>query len=141
MPTRRENFSLALLLRRNLDGLVRALGTGISTLILLLFISLALSGYFVWSAFSGKHGLFSYFEMRETLQKLEGENLDRLKKNHSQEKEIYLLRDSPSYVEKIAREEYGYIRKGEKIFWFPEGKEPSRGESTQGQETPPSEGP
>jgi cell division protein FtsB len=79
--------------------------------------------------------------MRETLQKLEGENLDRLKKNHSQEKEIYLLRDSPSYVEKIAREEYGYIRKGEKIFWFPEGKEPSRGESTQGQETPPSEGP
>jgi hypothetical protein len=34
------------------------------------------------------------------------------------EKEVYLLRNSPAYQEKVAREEYGYVREGEKVYTF-----------------------
>ena len=135
MSTRRDGLLFGFL-GEKVEGFVRALRSGTSRKILLWSFFIALSGYFLWSALSGNRGLFSYVEIKKTLESLEGENLERLRKNQSLEKEIYLLRHSPTCVEEIAREEYGYIRKGEKIFWFPEGKEPSDRKTYQGPEAP-----
>lgn len=136
MSAREERSNLALLARRSLEGFLRTLRSGIRARVLLWFLFLGLSGYFLWSALSGDRGLFSYLEMKGTLQKLQKENLERFTKNRSLEKEIYLLRHSPSYVEKVAREEYGYLYKGERIFWLPEGSEPSEGETAQADHQP-----
>ena len=32
------------------------------------------------------------------------------------------MRNSPSYLEKVAREEYGYAYDGEKVYLLPEGE-------------------
>ncbi|MEW6440700.1 MAG: septum formation initiator family protein [bacterium] len=98
----------------------RAAWSEVGRRILLWALFLTLSGYFLWSAVSGTHGLLSFSEMKKTRERLEKENLELLAKNHAMEKDIYLLRHSRAYLEKTAREEYGYVYPGEKIFWFDE---------------------
>lgn len=84
----------------------------------------AISCSFVWSASSGQQGLFSFFELKESLHRIEKENLELLEESHAFEKDIYLLRNNPGHVEKIAREEFGYISKGETLYLFqgPDGE-------------------
>jgi cell division protein FtsB len=77
-----------------------------------------LSCVFLWSALSGPQGALEFLKLRGSLIQLEEENRVLLERNQALEKEVYLLRNSPAYVEKVAREEYGYIYDGEKVYTF-----------------------
>ena len=79
---------------------------------------LGLSCVFLWSAFSGPRGAVELLKLRRELKQLEAENRAMLLENQALEKETYLLRNSPAYLEKVAREEYGYTYDGEKVYTF-----------------------
>ncbi len=79
---------------------------------------LGLSCLFLWSAFFGPQGVVEFLRLRGSLEQLEAENRVLLIRNQALEKEVYLLRNSPSYQEKVAREEYGYAYEGEKVYTF-----------------------
>lgn len=101
-----------------LDRVVEVLRKGARARVFLAALSASLCGYFVWSALTSQQGLLSYLEMKKTLERLREENLSQRRKNGQLEKEIYLLRHSLEYVEKIAREEFGYLHEGETLLWF-----------------------
>lgn len=82
---------------------------------------------FLWSAFSGPRGIHALVEQGEKWDRIHRENRVLLERNQTIEKEIYLLRTSPSYLRKVAREELGYIEEGETIY-LP--AEESRGTAT-----------
>ena len=90
---------------------------------------LGLSLFFLWSAFSGPHGAIKFLKLKESLKELEGKNRVLLLQNQAVEKEVYLLRNSSDYVEKIAREEYGYIYPGENVYSI-SGPDPAAGPET-----------
>jgi cell division protein FtsB len=79
---------------------------------------LGLSCLFLWSAFSGPQGAVGFLRLKGSLKRLEAENRALLLQNQALEKEVFLLRNSPSYLEKVAREEYGYAYEGEKVYTF-----------------------
>lgn len=111
-----------------LDRVVEVIRKGARARVFFAALSATLCGYFVWSALTSQQGLLSYLEMKKTLERLREENLAQRRKNGQLEKEIYLLRHSPEYVEKVAREEFGYLREGEALFWFTgENAEPQGG--------------
>lgn len=57
--------------------------------------------------------------LQQEIQVLEAEN-DRLART------IDRLREDPALIEKIAREELGYVREGEKVLKFPSPPRPPR---------------
>ncbi len=88
---------------------------------------LGLACVFLWSAFSGPQGAVEFLRLRGSLRQLEAENRVLLLQNQALEKEVYLLRNSPAYMEKVAREEYGYTYEGEKVYTFSD-TDPARSE-------------
>lgn len=106
-----------------IDRVLEVFRKGVRTRVFFGALCAALCGYFVWGALTSQQGLLAYLQMRKTLERLREENLAHLRRNGQMEKEIYLLRHSPAYQEKVAREEFGYIREGEVLFWF---SDPSR---------------
>ncbi len=82
-----------------------------------------LAGCLLWNGLYGSRGLVRLLEQRKALDRIERENRRLLRENEALEKEIYLLRNSRAYQEKVAREEYGYVRKGERVFTFPDKEE------------------
>ena len=96
---------------------------------------------FLWSAFSGPQGAVGFLKLRGSLRQLEAENRALLLQNQALQKEVYLLRNSPAYMEKVAREEYGYTHEGEKVYTFSD-VDPAPGEKATEEEigekvTPP----
>ena len=87
-------------------------------------IFFGISFSFLWSAFAGKHGLFSYIRLKNDLEQLEFENKKLLERNHALQKDIFLLRNDLSHIERIIREEYGYISDGEMVYLFDESGTP-----------------
>ena len=81
---------------------------------------LGLSLWFLWSAVSGPQGAVKLLQLKGALQQLEEKNRVLLRENQRLEKEIYLLRTSPAYQERVAREEYGYSYTGEGVYTFSE---------------------
>ena len=92
---------------------------------------LGLSVFFLWSAISGPQGAVELMRLKGSLQELEERNRVLMHENQKLEKEIYLLRNSPAYQEKVAREGYGYIYPGENVFTF---SKPSPGAKKEGAE-------
>jgi len=88
-------------------------------------VFVSISGFFLWSAFSGEYGLFKFIQLKKSLQQMEAENSQLREAIDSLSKEVYLLRRSPAHIEELAREEYGYIADGEKIFSLSEPESPS----------------
>jgi cell division protein FtsB len=88
---------------------------------------LGLVCFFLWSAFSGPQGAVGFLKLRGSLRQLEAENRVLLLQNQALEKEVYLLRNNPAYMEKVAREEYGYIHEGDRVYTF-SGTDPATGE-------------
>ena len=84
----------------------------------LLSLFLGLACVFLWSAFFGPQGAVGFLKLRGSLKQLEAENRVLLIQNQALEKEVYLLRNSRAYMEKVAREEYGYTREGETVYSF-----------------------
>jgi cell division protein FtsB len=86
----------------------------------------ALGVVFVAMLVVGGNGLIRVWRMKqevETLQRniqtLEAEN-DRLART------IDRLREDPAMIEKIAREELGYVKEGERVLKFPAPPRPAR---------------
>ena len=103
---------------------------------------LGLSLFFLWSAFSGSHGAFELMRLKGSLYELEEKNSVLMRENEELEKEIYLLRNSPAFQEKVAREGYGYIYPGESVYTFSEpspgdGKEAAKGAGNPGETAEP----
>lgn len=68
------------------------------------------------------YGCHTYLVMREDLARVNSE-IDRLKsQNQEIKKEITLLKTDPRYVEQVAREKLGMLKKNEIIFEVPEKK-------------------
>jgi len=72
----------------------------------------------------GGNGLLKVWRMKQqaqdlqrSIQLLEAEN-DQLART------IERLRDDPAMIEKLAREELGYVKKGEKVLKFPASRKP-----------------
>ena len=98
---------------------------------LLWSLFLVLACVFLWSAFSGPQGALEFLKLRGSLRELEAENKVLLQQNQALEKEVYLLRNSPAYLEKVAREEYGYTHEGEKVYTFPDTAMPEDGKAVE----------
>ena len=92
-----------------------------------------LSCIFLWSAFSGPQGVIELLKLKGSLKRLKMQNEVLLQRNQTLEKEVYLLRNSRSYLEKVAREEYGYAYEGEKVYILSDG-EPAAGAEVAGKE-------
>lgn len=63
-------------------------------------------------------GFYAYYQLKTEKEQLENQ-IDSLKNtNDSLRKEIKLLQNSDEKIEKVAREKYGMIKPGEKVYKF-----------------------
>ena len=64
----------------------------------------------------GPGNAFRYYETKEQLEKVRAEN-ERLKnENSSLQEEVAKLTNDPHYMEEIAREKHGFLKKNEMVF-------------------------
>ena len=73
----------------------------------------------VWlciALFSGEMGVFRYLSMRDQTRNLEHELLALQRENASLREDITQLQHDPSKIEQLAREQLGYVRKGEIVY-------------------------
>ncbi len=93
------------------------------------FLLLLLVLVFVSGAVAALFGERGYFDLRST--RMEEQNLqrqvdDQLDRVRELKKEVRALKDDPTAIERIAREDLGYIREGEIHFLLPR-EEPGLG--------------
>ncbi len=67
----------------------------------------------------GSTGLLRLWQMKQEVEALEREIVTLRGEAHDLARAADRLRDDPGAVEKIAREEYGFVRPGEKVLKFP----------------------
>ena len=63
-------------------------------------------------------GLIDNYRMKERLAALKKTNNDIARENIELERSIYLLKNDLSYIEMIARNELGMVKKGDLVFQF-----------------------
>ena len=66
----------------------------------------------------GNRGLVDNYMMRERLAALKKANQDVARENRGLKKTIILLRSELSYVEMVARNELGMVKKGDLVYRF-----------------------
>ncbi len=64
----------------------------------------------------GNRGLIDNFFLGKRLQQLKADNNDLIKANRDLEKKIVLLRSDPAYIESLARNELGMVKKGDMVY-------------------------
>ena len=64
----------------------------------------------------GDRGLTDNFRMREKLMNLKKTNHEITLENIALKKNISLMRDDPSYIERMARNELGMVKKGDLVY-------------------------
>jgi cell division protein FtsB len=84
--------------------------TGIITLLVLLWLTLS-----PW-------GVVSFFRLRHDLAEMRTGNRELTETNRALEKEIDRLKNDRAYLEKVAREQYGLLKKNEVIYQYPPKK-------------------
>lgn len=80
----------------------------------------------VWvlvSLFSGEMGLMRYLSMREQAKNLEQELSTLRRENVELQSDINRLLHDPTKIEQLAREQLGYVRKGETVYQLVPGSE------------------
>ena len=84
----------------------------------LLLVSTFLALYFFFNLMSGERGLISYFEKKETLEKLKDKELQLSFKNEELDLKNSLLSDNLDldYIEILIRERFLFGKKDEKIY-------------------------
>ena len=68
--------------------------------------------------FAGPKGVFRYYRLRKEIEAVKTEASVLEKQNISITEEINRLENDPSYLEDVAREDYGLVRKNEIVFDF-----------------------
>lgn len=81
------------------------------TLVLAILV-VALAGY-------GVSGLRRVSQMRHELESQERELAALRQRTETLSEAVERLRSDPAYIEKLAREEFGYVRAGETVLKFP----------------------
>lgn len=81
-------------------------------------IATATLGLLLFSPFGIKRAL----EARRQLQEVKAENYRLMADNEALKKEIIRLERDPDYLEKVAREKHGLLKKGEMVFDFKNNK-------------------
>jgi len=64
----------------------------------------------------GKKGLIDNYKMQQMVKELSTINEQMLKDNNKLKQEILLLRKDPKYIERLARDELGMVKKGDIIY-------------------------
>lgn len=64
----------------------------------------------------GNNGIITYRELKRSYVELQSKVSAIEEENKRLAEEIYLLKNDPSYIERIAREELGMVKPGEVIF-------------------------
>lgn len=88
---------------------------------ILILIGLVLIIFFTLLYYS-PYGYHNYLVIREDLNQLNTELTELKAKNQELEEEISLLKNDSNYVEKIARQKLGMLKKNELVFEVPEKK-------------------
>lgn len=86
------------------------LATGVTALLALL-----------WLIFS-PWGTISYFRLKGELAEARNRNLELTATNGKMQSEIARLKSDSTYLEKVARDQYGLLRKNEVVFQTPPPK-------------------
>ncbi|MGW8194287.1 MAG: FtsB family cell division protein [Desulforhopalus sp.] len=72
----------------------------------------------LWISFAPGSGLFTYLAKRSELKELRQQTARIERQNVHLQEEIDRLHNDKEYLEKIARKEYGLLRKNEQVFDF-----------------------
>jgi len=72
----------------------------------------------------GKKGLIDNYKMRQRVAEMSTTNAQMLKENNKLKHEIILLRKDPKYIEQLARDELGMVKKGDIIYRMSDENKP-----------------
>lgn len=72
----------------------------------------------LWISFAPGAGLLTYMTKRSDLKKLQQQTVRIEQENVHLQKEIDRLHNDTEYLERIARKEYGLLKKNEQVFDF-----------------------
>lgn len=86
---------------------------------IIILIGVALFLFFALLYYS-PYGYHNYLVIREDLNQVNNEISELKSKNQELEEEITLLKNDSNYVEKIARQKLGMLKKNEIVFEVPE---------------------
>ena len=73
---------------------------------------------FLWLLFAPGTGVYSLLKLRNKASRLEVETQELIQANEELRAEIDRLKNDTEYLEQIAREKYGLIKKNEQVFDF-----------------------
>jgi cell division protein FtsB len=85
---------------------------------LLKIIILLICGSFIWLLFAPGTGLYSLVKLRSETARLEEQTRELVKTNEELRAEIERLKHDEAYLEQVAREKYGLLKKNERVFDF-----------------------
>ena len=85
---------------------------------LLKIIIILIIGAFVWLLFAPGTGVYSLLKLRNKASRLEVETRELSQDNEELRAEIDRLKNDTEYLEQIAREKYGLVKKNEQVFDF-----------------------
>ena len=93
-----------------------------------LFIAMQIAGmvgcaWLLVALFSGEMGLLRYLALRDQARNLEHEIAALQLENSTLRDDITRLQRDPSKIEQLAREQLGYVRKGETVYQLSPGSE------------------
>jgi len=88
---------------------------------ILICCSLILAGVVAWILF-GPYGALKYYTMQNELNGILAENEALRAGNEALRSEINRIQKDPAYLEAVARQQFGLIKKNEVIYEFPEKK-------------------
>lgn len=78
----------------------------------------------IWLLFAPGTGVYSLLKVRNKTSRLEQETQELIQTNEDLQAEIERLKNDTAYLEQIAREKYGMLKKNERVFDFSRSKKP-----------------
>lgn len=72
----------------------------------------------IWLLFAPGTGIYSLLKVRNKTSRLEQETQELIQANKDLQAEIERLKNDTAYLEQIAREKYGMLKKNERVFDF-----------------------
>ncbi len=89
---------------------------------LLKIIIILIIGAFVWLLFAPGTGVYSLIKLRSKTAELQQQTEALTQSNEELRAEIERLKHDQAYLEQVAREKYGLLKKNERVFDFSRSK-------------------
>lgn len=87
---------------------------------IILFVSLSFFILLALTAIFREDGLLKAHKLDKKLELLKGDIENLKRENRRLNREVYALKNDPTYIERIAREDLGLVKPGEVVFEFVE---------------------